>query len=126
MGADHMMQNGLAALQDAPRLGADHVAAAPPASVAPVPQLAALGDTPASASSQDSPVESTGGIVSESPTEQPRLAASSPHGFLDLAKQYYAAANATGEGEFEAEADDGRKEDNCCKTRQAAATAWTR
>ena len=90
MGADHMMQNGLVALPDAPRLGADHVAAAPPASVVPVPQLAALGDASAVASSQDSPVESTGGIISESPTEQPRLAASSPHGFLELAKQLYA------------------------------------
>ena len=89
MGADHMMQNGLAALQDAPRLGADHVAAAPPASVAPVPQLAALGDGSASASSQDSPVESTGGSMSESPTKRPRLASSS-HGFLELAKQLYA------------------------------------
>ena len=90
MGADHMMQNGLAALQDTPRLGAGHVAATPPAFAAPVPRFAALGDASAAASSQDSPVESTGGIISESPTEQPRLAASSPHGFLELAKQLYA------------------------------------
>ena len=34
------------------------------------------------------------------------------------------AANATAEGEFEAEAADGRKEDNSCKTRQDAAPAW--
>ena len=90
MGADQMMQNGLAALQDVQRLGAGHVAATPPAFVAPVPQLAALGDTQASASSQDSPVEATGAIVSESPAKRPRLEASSPQGFLDAAKQWYA------------------------------------
>ena len=90
MGADQMMQNGLAALQDTPRLGAGHVAATPPAFVAPVPRFAALGDASAAASSQDSPVESTGGSMSESPTKRPRLAASSPQGFLDLAKQLYA------------------------------------
>ena len=90
MGADHMVQNGLAALQDTPRLGAGHVAATPLAFAAPVPQVAALGDVSATVSSQDSQVESTGGSMSESPTKRPRLAASSSHGFLELAKQYYA------------------------------------
>ena len=90
MGADHMMQNGLAALQDTPRLGAGHVAATPLAFAAPVPQVAALGDVSPVVSSQDSQVESTGGSMSESPTKRPRLAASSPHGFPELAKQLYA------------------------------------
>ena len=86
---DNMMQKGLAALPDTPRLGAGHVAATPLAFAAPVPQVAALGDVSATVSSQDSQVESTGGSMSESPTKRPRLA-SSPHGFLELAKQLYA------------------------------------
>ena len=90
MGADQMMQNGLAALQDVQRLGAGHVAATPPAFVAPVPRFAALGDASAAASSQDSQVESTGGSMSESPTKRPRLAADTPQGFLDAARQWYA------------------------------------
>ena len=90
MGADHMMQNGLAALPDTPRLGAGHVAATPPAFVAPVPRFAALGDASAAASSQDSQVESTGGSMSESPTKRPRLAADTPQAFLEAAKQWYA------------------------------------
>ena len=84
-----MMQNGLAALPDVPRSGADPFAAAPPASVAPGQQLSAIGDVSMSASSQDSPPESTGGSSSDSPSKRPRITLS-PHGFLDLAKQFYA------------------------------------
>ena len=84
-----MMQNSLAALPDVQHCGADQFAAARPASVPHMPQLSALGDVSTPASSQDSPAESTGGIISETPTKRPSLAATS-HGFLELAKQYYA------------------------------------
>ena len=87
---DNMMQKGLSALPDPQRLGAGHVAATPLAFAAPVPQVAALGDVSATVSSQDSQVESTGGSMSESPTKRPRLAADTPQGFLDAARQWYA------------------------------------
>ena len=64
---DNMMQKGLAALPDTPRLGAGHVAATPLAFAAPVPQVAALGDVSPAASSQDSQVESP--CMSQSPTK---------------------------------------------------------
>ena len=90
IGADNMMQKGLPALPDTPRLGAGHVAATPLAFAAPVPQVAALGDVSPVVSSQDSQVESTGGSMSESPTKRPRLAEETPQGFLHAARQWYA------------------------------------
>ena len=80
---------GMAALPDVPRSAADHFAAAPPASVATGHPLSATGDVSMSASSQDSTPESTGGSSSDSPSKRPRITLS-PHGFLDLAKQFYA------------------------------------
>ena len=88
IGADNMMQKGLAALPDTPRLGAGHVAATPLAFAAPVPQVAALGDVSPVVSSQDSQVESP--CMSQSPTKKPRLPADTPQSFLDAAKQWYA------------------------------------
>ena len=87
---DNMMQKGLAALPDPQRLGAGHVAATPLTFAAPVPEVPALRDGPATESPQDSQVDSTSGSISESPAKRPMLAAETAQGFLAAARHMYA------------------------------------